>query len=198
MLVFGLHYQDESLAYPTMVIGIIWTVMLLMTLSTILTKSDRSIVPVPESHFTNIDRGWFFSVAKYKPIPWFRPKGNIILNLRSLSIRTHYCTVLCEVPQIMPCLISQTISCPDKLLDRTLISDLRFFWVSRLKSPNSEIRKILIIPAKPIPELPDSPPPSYSSISQPITNGAWKCFRCFITLMYIVRPGINTTHDTRW
>ena len=57
MLVFGLHYQDESLAYPTMVIGIIWTVMLLMTLSTILTKNDRSIVPVPESHFTNIDRG---------------------------------------------------------------------------------------------------------------------------------------------
>ena len=57
MLAFGLHYQDESLAYPTMVIGIIWTVMLLMTLSTILTKNDRSIVPVPESHFTNIDRG---------------------------------------------------------------------------------------------------------------------------------------------
>lgn len=66
MLVFGLHYQDESLAYPTMVIGIIWTVMLLMTLSTILTKNDRSIVPIPESHFTNID--WGDERLKYKPI----------------------------------------------------------------------------------------------------------------------------------
>ena len=79
MLVFGVHYQDEALAYPTMVVGIIWTVMFLVTLSTILTKNDRSIVPAPATQFTNIDRDLASKLSISRFLRSGRKSGNIVL-----------------------------------------------------------------------------------------------------------------------
>ena len=79
MLVFGVHYQDEALAYPTMVVGIIWTVMFLVTLSTILTKNDRSIVPAPATQFTNIDRDLASKLSISRFLRSGRTSGNIVL-----------------------------------------------------------------------------------------------------------------------